>query len=57
MVMLACIGVHLTCITIDVLHTADLGVTAHVVGNMFWELARAHAWGGSTQDKKREVSV
>ena len=49
MLMLACIGFRLSCITIDVLHTVDLGVTAHVIANIFWELVRAHAWGESTQ--------
>ena len=37
------IGMWLECVMIDVLHTLDLGVAAHVIGNVFLELVRAHA--------------
>ena len=29
------IGLSITCITIDTLHAVDLGVTAHLIGNIF----------------------
>ena len=30
-------GLRLECVMIDVLHTADLGVTAHILGTILWE--------------------
>jgi hypothetical protein len=45
-----CIGFRLECILVDVLHAADLGMTAHIIGNILWETVRNHSWGGSTQE-------
>ena len=43
------IGLTLSCITIDVLHCVDLGVSAHLIGNLFYLCALRDAWkGGST---------
>ena len=39
-------GLRLECIMIDVLHTLDLGFTAHVVGNVINECLVAHVFGG-----------
>lgn len=50
-----CVGLRLECIMIDILHTVDLGVAAHVIGNVFWELVCAHAWGFPTQEKNVEA--
>ena len=39
------IGFRLECIMVDVLHTVDLGIAAHIIGNAFvfgsWWLAEA----------------
>ena len=43
-------GLRLECVMIDVLHTADLGVTAHILGNILWECVVAKVWGEATQD-------
>ena len=42
-------GLRLDCVVIDVHHTVDLGVSAHIVGNVFWECVLAHVWGHTTQ--------
>ena len=39
-------GLRLECIMIDVLHTVDLGFTAHVVGNVFNECLINRVFGG-----------
>ena len=36
------VGLRLECLCIDVLHTADLGFSAHVAGNIFDEVCRQH---------------
>ena len=44
------IGLTLGCVMIDVLHTVDLGLGAHVVGNIFWRCVTLRVWGGRTQE-------
>jgi hypothetical protein len=34
--LLFCAGLRLECISIDTLHIVDLGLTAHIVGNVLW---------------------
>lgn len=42
------IGVRLESVMVDTLHCVDLGIAAHVLGNIFWYLAVVRAvWGGS----------
>lgn len=36
---------------IDTLHTVELGVAAHIIGNIFWELISAHAFGKPNQQE------
>ena len=36
---LIAIGLRLECVMIDILHTVDLGVAAHIIGNMFWGIS------------------
>ena len=39
-------GLRLECIMIDVLHAVDLGITSHIIGNVFWLIAiRRNAFG------------
>ena len=45
-----CTGFRLECILVDVLHAADLGMTAHIIGNIMWESVLQKYWGASTQD-------
>ncbi len=46
-------GFRLEHICIDVLHTVDLGITSHILGNIFWMLVVGRAiYGGTTQDLK-----
>ena len=33
---------------VDVLHTVDLGLGAHIVGNVFWRCVTLRAWGERT---------
>ena len=42
-------GLRLESVMIDVLHTVDLGVAAHIVGNIMWACVAKHAWPGTTQ--------
>ena len=48
--LLLVVGLRLECITIDALHSIDLGFASHVVGNTFWETIRRHAWSPGDQD-------
>ena len=41
------LGLRLECFRIDVLHAVDLGVAAHIVGNILWESVVDHKWGGA----------
>jgi hypothetical protein len=53
--LLHVIGFRLECIMIDVLHTVDLGVTAHIVGNIFFIYAVSRAvYGGATYKERVE---
>ena len=46
-------GLRLDCITIDVLHCLDLGVAAHVIGNVLFIIGVLRgAFGGSTYDER-----
>ena len=45
------LGLRLECFRIDVLHAVDLGVAAHIVGNILWESVVDHKWGAPTQDE------
>ena len=38
-VLLSGVGVRVECVTIDILHVMDQGVTSHIVGNILWILA------------------
>ena len=38
MIFRAALGLRLECVMVDVLHTVDLGLTAHVCGNVIWWL-------------------
>ena len=44
------IGFRLECVMIDILHCMDLGVTAHIVGNIMWLCVRKKVWGGRTNE-------
>ena len=46
--LLLVIGFRPECIMVDVLHTVDLGLASHIVGNVFWELITKRLFGGST---------
>eukprot|EP00959_Pyramimonas_sp_CCMP1952_P320549 6707898-Pyramimonas_sp.AAC.1 len=36
-ILLSCVlGLRLECITVDVLHTMDLGVASHIIGSIMW---------------------
>ena len=53
-VLLAAVaGMRLENIMIDVLHTVDLGISAHILANVFWILAIVRGvLGGATQSEK-----
>ena len=42
-------GLLITSLMVDTLHTVDLGVAAHIIGNVFWICIKRHAFGGTTQ--------
>ena len=48
MLFLLVAGLSLGCLMVDVMHAVDLGVTAHIVGNIFAFCVRKHVFGGST---------
>ena len=45
-----CQGLGITSIMIDMLHTVDLGIFAHTLANIFWEVLSLKMWG-STQEE------
>ena len=49
------VGFRLECIMVDVLHTVDLGIAAHIIGNVFWVLVilRSVFGGGAMADKAK----
>ena len=53
-VLLSCvIGLRLECIMIDVLHTVDLGLASHIIGNVIWLFAVVRGvFGGINQADK-----
>jgi hypothetical protein len=48
MLLLIIIGLRLECIMIDTLHTVELGLGAHITGNIFVELISRKVFGGNT---------
>ena len=48
------IGVLLSCVMVDVLHCMDLGITAHVVANIFMRRIKKRAWGATTHAENCE---
>ena len=46
-------GFRLECVMIDVLHTVDQGVAAHIIANVLWTFAVLRkVFGGSTQEQR-----
>jgi len=43
-------GLRVECVMIDVLHTADLGITCHIIGNIIWECIVGKKWAGTTYE-------
>ena len=48
------VGLSLALVMVDTLHSVDLGVAAHIVGNTFWELVVHGVWSGRTQAESVE---
>ena len=48
-------GFRLECVTPDILHVADQGVTSHLLGNIFYELVAARSFGGASQQANLEA--
>ena len=48
-------GLRIGSFMIDVLHCADLGVSAHLVGNVFWEVISAKPWASTTEANVSEL--
>eukprot|EP00959_Pyramimonas_sp_CCMP1952_P455991 9472441-Pyramimonas_sp.AAC.1 len=42
------VGFRLECVLVDVLHAADLGMSASIIGNILWETVANHMWGATT---------
>ena len=42
------IGLTLSCVMVDVLHTIDLGLAAHDIGNVFWRCVTLKVFGAAT---------
>ena len=49
------IGLTLSCVAIDVLHVLDLGVAAHVLGNLFWLIIKRRR-GGTQESRAKTLS-
>ena len=49
--LLLVIGFGLECISIGTLHAYGLGVSAHVIGNTFWETITRRCWGKANQEE------
>ena len=45
-----CLGLSLACVMIDTLHTIDLGITSHVVGNIIMLIAQRRC-GGTIEER------
>ena len=56
MLFRAALGLRLECVMVDVLHTVDLGLTAHVCGNVIWWLVIVvNIFGVPTYAKRMEA--
>ena len=42
---------------VDILHTVDLGITAHIAGNILWELIEEHVWGETHQESQLSLQM
>ena len=49
-------GLRIESFMIDVLHCADLGVSAHLIGNVFWEVISAKPWANTTEANVSEFT-
>ena len=49
------VGFSLACVTVDVLHVVDLGVSAHMLENVFAACIRRDVWGGGTVKRNAEA--
>ena len=47
--LLHCIGLRVACTVVDVIPAADLGMTAGIIGNVFWETILRRNWGACNQ--------
>ena len=45
-------GLRLESVMVDILHTVDLGIAAHILGNIFWSCVQMGVWPGGTQEKR-----
>ena len=43
-ILMMAVGFRLECVMVDVMHCVDLGVAAHILGNVFWELVLRKAF-------------
>lgn len=50
-------GFRLEAIMVDVLHTVDLGITAHIAANIFWELVEEGVWGRTQKESVAQLMV
>ena len=48
------VGLRLESVMVDILHTVDLGIGAHIIGNIFWACVQQRVWAGSTQAARVE---
>ena len=53
----ATIGLRIECVLVDVMHTADLGLTAHVVGNVFFEVISKRHFGPNLEESTAALFV
>ena len=51
----AIVGLSLPCMTIDVLHAVDLGVTAHLIGNILMDCVKRNVWQGRSMKRNVEL--
>ena len=48
-------GLRIESVMVDVLHCVDLGVAAHIVGNIFWACVQKRAWPGRGRTNSAQV--
>jgi len=53
----ACAGLRLECITVDVLHCVDQGIASHIIGNILWILIVLRASLGGATFKARVMAL